>query len=798
MNNKIITNSGYMRSLLLILFLSISSTIQAQFAWTHDPNFQATQDSISSVHGLAVDGEGKVWVQSYYATEPIIMNRDIGADGIPDTLIARAIYIYNPDGTQASFSPLKFIDYGNGIVDTLGYVWYPDEGDNIDGGNYEGYSGRGLSSDSDGNIIISAYNRLYKVDYRDGTGIAKVDPSPGCSLTAPSTDDANNVYVGCVIGSAGPLMKFAPDLTGEEAIVTIDGSFSRDMQVSGDGNTIWWAGYTNGAVHRFTRSDEFSSFVYVDAVLIGMKTEIFDIHPVTGHLWVGAGSLNDVPAAPWTPQTWYSFDVSTLGTENEIPIDSIRWVANTEDGSEFDSGRPRGIDFSPNGNIAYVSTFFHPAAIQRFTNGIEDNGWGTGRGTSKYGLVSQRGVSMSSVESRRNYSFNQSIYIDRVSDLDKIYSIEVDLPLDLPSGITFDSLKVPFEGVNHFYSSTVKNNTVKTAIILEEPLASRRILDFYFSSSSTASFDIAPSKVKLNNSSMENIASGSVLIWEITKGDLDSDADVDAYDAAVTLNYSIGKSILDGLEYLDWEDWRIESGDVDNDGSVLAVDASYILQKTVGIISEFPSNTEAVAPVNVTYESGMLLFNSSETLIGFNVELPKLDYLISFGEPQVIWNEVNKAQLFDEEKMTLGLASYQGKKGTFLGIPVELQTNQEFELEIITHTNSTADTLKLMMNASGVSNEFENNQPQKFELSQNYPNPFNPSTQIQYALPEATQVTLEVFNSVGQKVMELVNGQKSAGYHTATFDASGLSSGVYLYKLTTPSFTETKKMLLIK
>jgi hypothetical protein len=127
-----------------------------------------------------------------------------------------------------------------------------------------------------------------------------------------------------------------------------------------------------------------------------------------------------------------------------------------------------------------------------------------------------------------------------------------------------------------------------------------------------------------------------------------------------------------------------------------------------------------------------------------------------------------------------------------------LRFNEELELKIVTYTNSTIDILKLIINASNVSNEFYSNKPEKVELSQNYPNPFNPSTQIQYALSEATEVTLEVFNSVGQKVMELVNGQKSAGYHTATFDASGLSSGVYLYKLTTPLFTQTKKTLLIK
>ena len=85
-----------------------------------------------------------------------------------------------------------------------------------------------------------------------------------------------------------------------------------------------------------------------------------------------------------------------------------------------------------------------------------------------------------------------------------------------------------------------------------------------------------------------------------------------------------------------------------------------------------------------------------------------------------------------------------------------------------------------------------------YELYQNYPNPFNPTTRIQYALPEFTNVKIEIFNSLGQKLAELVNEQQNAGIHEITFKLEGLSTGVYLYKLTTPFFTESKKMLLIK
>ena len=97
----------------------------------------------------------------------------------------------------------------------------------------------------------------------------------------------------------------------------------------------------------------------------------------------------------------------------------------------------------------------------------------------------------------------------------------------------------------------------------------------------------------------------------------------------------------------------------------------------------------------------------------------------------------------------------------------------------------------------GVSNELSES-PMKFELNQNYPNPFNPTTNISYTLPESGDVTLEVFNAVGQKVAILVNSTQNAGYHTVSFDASNLASGVYLYRLSSGNQVKINKMLLLK
>ena len=94
--------------------------------------------------------------------------------------------------------------------------------------------------------------------------------------------------------------------------------------------------------------------------------------------------------------------------------------------------------------------------------------------------------------------------------------------------------------------------------------------------------------------------------------------------------------------------------------------------------------------------------------------------------------------------------------------------------------------------------EVSSNVPATYELSQNYPNPFNPTTTIKFALPKATYVSLIIYNNVGQEVAMLVSQYLSAGFYTTELKADVFPSGVYFYRLQAGSFTETKKLVLLK
>jgi hypothetical protein len=87
--------------------------------------------------------------------------------------------------------------------------------------------------------------------------------------------------------------------------------------------------------------------------------------------------------------------------------------------------------------------------------------------------------------------------------------------------------------------------------------------------------------------------------------------------------------------------------------------------------------------------------------------------------------------------------------------------------------------------------------PTSYTLFQNYPNPFNPSTTIRFDLPRRSQLTLIVFNTLGQHVATLIQGDQEAGYHEVKFNGTGLGSGVCFYRLQAGTFVQTKKLLLL-
>ena len=113
--------------------------------------------------------------------------------------------------------------------------------------------------------------------------------------------------------------------------------------------------------------------------------------------------------------------------------------------------------------------------------------------------------------------------------------------------------------------------------------------------------------------------------------------------------------------------------------------------------------------------------------------------------------------------------------------------------------SNTAEPFIYSIKPLVVSVESENELlPNSIVLHQNYPNPFNPSTNISFTLPNSMYVTLEIFNSIGEKIEEVVSENLSAGTHTYSLNGNNLVSGIYYYRLYSENFAETKSMVLLK
>jgi hypothetical protein len=295
-------------------------------------------------------------------------------------------------------------------------------------------------------------------------------------------------------------------------------------------------------------------------------------------------------------------------------------------------------------------------------------------------------------------------------------------------------------------------------------------------------------------------------------------------DACENLSYVCGDyngdSSVNDWDYLQFQNYVFGTGmpapilllalDVNCDGNVNAADlsvlAAYLSSGGPAPCSEavcggtakraMITDTRVLITTSYSENSTVITATTTKTLVSLRLVVtgalaPQIQNLVT--------DQFSLAQKRGEGTVTLSLADFANinrlAPGTYDLVRLDGRVN-------LIDAGAVSSTFEEYAVGRGISIE---NQilPTDFALSQNYPNPFNPTTRIDFALPQASEVRIEVFNLLGQKVKTLVDGQMTGGNHSVEWNGTddaghAVSSGVYLYRLQAEDYRETKKMMLLK
>ncbi len=236
----------------------------------------------------------------------------------------------------------------------------------------------------------------------------------------------------------------------------------------------------------------------------------------------------------------------------------------------------------------------------------------------------------------------------------------------------------------------------------------------------------------------------------------------------------------------------------------------YVMFSAHGYIPQFYQNAD-------TWEKATLVMVDTD-VVNINAALIKSDTVFGSGKiigsvqtsggialPGVLITAKNSIGMTIGWAITNGNGSYTINGISDGGLTITASTPQYTSKQQSTTYNSSSNSgtsvENFTMNKTITSVQTKNSEsavPSRYVLENNYPNPFNPSTIIQFELPASSQVKLDIYNILGQRVAELVNQKLTAGHYSYKFDASNLASGVYLYRLEAGKFVSTKKMILSK
>jgi len=323
----------------LLLIVAVGADAQWKFAkyFPDTVTYPIKQWPSGVNNGIAVAPDGNIWIQSYaYAS---------GVDSIAGVKTG-VILVFKPNGTPASFSPIKTLTgkdpTGATVTDTLAG------------------SGYGLSTDQQtGNILSIKWSaRIWKIDYKTGKGMfTNRAPIPGyaSSLGTPMADKYGEVFISPVIpGSAVGILN--ADFTAAGTVINVTPGYSRACAVNSDGNDVYVAYFDIKKIMKY-HSDNGSLGPYVlkDSIE-GFAAESVTWQPSATApntiLWTTSGNITSgLPAAPYQAYEWYAINVNTKKVVDSIALyDPLVPKYGTDP-------RPRGIAFNSRGDTAYTACF---------------------------------------------------------------------------------------------------------------------------------------------------------------------------------------------------------------------------------------------------------------------------------------------------------------------------------------------------------------------------------------------------------------------------------------------------------
>ena len=777
---------------ILALVTMFASVTNAQ--WTDMGAFPDTSYN-GGTHGIAVDPDGKVWVASYYDDVPFG----------PDSIATSSILVFNADGTPASFSPISTVATGGGfVVDTL-----------------NGHC-RGLGVDENGNILYvqSTSSKMFKINYQTGEGMARADLTElGSSPTAPSVSSDGTIYVGPVVGGGtNQIATYDTDLNYVGAAVVGPPAIARTLEVSADGLTLYWMPFTAQKTYVYTRADEFSSFELTDSTHIGMSIESSAWNPATGNLWVSDDTRSSADTT-LTMGAWYEYNMGDKSVTKKF-----EWGTNEVD------DYPRGLDFSPDGTIAYVGTYAQGTPrIKKYAMAADvaitfevDMSVQIDKGNFDAGTGA-----MTLAGTMNGWDASATPMLD--GDGDKVYSVTLDLTPGDAHNFKFVMNGSGWESISD-RAYTVPNNDDTFRAYFDDD-DGRALTEIALSFQVNMELEIASGRFDPDSVLS---ARGSFNGWSDATLLAPSATDPNVYEGSAQYETFEGDVVYYKYAYTSVNGTNWETNPPGSDNYEVTVTADDI------------TNGYAIVPLRGYNNATLDDVVNQESVIRFEVDMngavdgngvafPSIDNVfIAGGNPPLAWpgggwpdtDEALVKFLFDDgthgdavagdNKWSLevtfpiyspfdieykyganwGLASNGGANDNEGGVG----SNHHVTLFKSFWSGDAIDVFGTMDRKDVVNGveQLGSDIPASYELGQNYPNPFNPSTVINFSIPQSGLVTMKIFNILGQEVAELVNDVKAAGSYEVSFDASNLTSGMYIYKIQSGNFSATKKMMLVK